>query len=43
MMIEFCQPAVLRLLETTYFGMEFIRSAKPSSVGAIGQNKAKIS
>ena len=43
MMVEFCQPAVLKLSETTYFGIEFIRFAKPSSFGAVGQNEAKIS
>ena len=43
MTLEFCQPAVRKLSEMTYFGIEFIRSAKPSSLGAVGQNKAKIS
>jgi hypothetical protein len=42
-MVEFCQPAVLKLSETTYFGRAFIRSTKPSSLGAVGQNAAKIS
>ena len=32
-----------RLPDTTYFGMPFIRSANPSSPGAVGQNAAKIS
>jgi Na+/glutamate symporter len=42
-MIEFCHAVVFKLLETTYFAMSFVRSAKPSSLGAVGQNVAKIS
>jgi hypothetical protein len=42
MMVEFCQPTVRKLLETTYLEIAFIRSAKHSSLGAVGQNAAKI-
>jgi hypothetical protein len=43
MISVFCQVAVFMLLETTYFGMLFMRSANPLSFGAVGQNAAKIS
>ena len=41
--VEFRHDGLSNVLETTYFGMSFIRSANPSSFGAVGQNAAKIS
>jgi hypothetical protein len=43
MTVEFRQDGLSRVLETTYFGRSFMRSANPSSLGAVGQNAAKIS
>src|SRR4029453_7502858 len=40
---EFCHDGLSKVLETTYFGSSFMRSANPSSFGAVGQNAAKIS
>jgi hypothetical protein len=39
---EFSHSTSFRVFETTYFGSAFIRSAKPSSRGADGQNAAQI-
>src|SRR5439155_3386357 len=35
--------ADLSVVKTTYFGIPFMRSAKPSSFGAVGQNALNIS
>jgi hypothetical protein len=39
---EFAHSSLVRVFVTTYLGSAFIRSAKPSSLGAVGQNEAKI-
>jgi len=38
--VEFSHSTSIRVFETTYFGSALIRSAKPSSRGADGQNAA---
>jgi hypothetical protein len=42
MMIELFQSARLRVLETTYLRMLFMRSVNAASATAVGQNAAQI-
>jgi hypothetical protein len=42
MIVEFCQSARVSVLETTYFGMPFIRPLSSGSPPAVGQNAAQI-
>ena len=41
--VVFRHEGLSKVVETTYFGMSFMRSVNPSSFGAVGQNAAKIS